>query len=286
MSRIYQSILSSPKRTKLGLAIGACFVGFFTFLVFFSGFVGPYDPQLRFATAVQSPPSIQHVFGTDALGRDVLSRVLSGAKYSISVAFLAVVESLCAGATLGAASGYFGGKIDRAALMGIDALYSFPYLILALLILVMLGPGISNTAIAIAVPLLTQYYRLVRSITLELKERTFIEAERALGASSGYILLTHMLPSYVPTLVVMVSLTIARSIITVSSLDFLGLGIQPPAPEWGTDMALARIYIPNGVWWTTLFPGLAIFLVVTGFSLLAESLDVVLKTRREMEKIL
>ncbi len=286
MNRIYQSISASSKRTKLTLALGLCLVAFFIFLVFFDYAIIPYDPQMRFETAVEASPSIQHLFGTDALGRDVLSRVLSGAKYSISVAFLAVGESLCVGASLGAISGYFGGKIDRAALIAIDAIYSFPSFILALLIVVMLGTSVFNIAIAIALPLLTQYYRLIRSMTLEMKERTFIEAERALGASSRYILLNYMLPSYVPTLLVLISLTAARSIITVSSLGFLGLGIPPPTPEWGTDMALARIFIPNGIWWTTVFPGFAIFLVVTGFSLLAESLTEVLKTRKEIEKIL
>lgn len=280
------SIKISSRQTKLSFAVGVAVTAFFLFLIFFDFTIRPFDPQQRFPGFVNAFPTAIHLFGTDVLGRDVLSRVLAGAKYSILIAALAVTESMVAGTTLGAISGYFGGKVDRVLLLFVDALYSFPAFIMALLIVVMLGGGIENTAGAVAIPLLAQFFRIVRSITLEVKERTFIDAEKGLGASSSFILWHHVSPSYISALLVLVSLTAARSIVTVSSLGFLGLGVQPPTPEWGTEMAQARVFIPDGIWWTTFFPGMFIFLAVIGFSQLAESLNEILRAEERMRKIL
>lgn len=219
-----------------------------------------------------SPLSPEHIMGTDHLGRDVFSRVCHGTGFSLSIAFLAVAISLTIGAPIGVLSGYFGGIIDRILSIIFDALYAFPGIILAILIRISIGPGIIPTAVAISVGFIPQYFRVVRSSALSLKERPFIEALRTLGA--GHKTLIHHIFIYtIPSVTTIATLNMAEAILSVAGLGFLGLGLPPPTPEWGTDLGRGRDFITAGVWWQSTFPGLFIMIAVLAFTLIGESLN-------------
>jgi peptide/nickel transport system permease protein len=219
---------------------------------------------------MNAPPSIEHIMGTDHMGRDLFSRILSGCKYSIAIALLTISLSIPAGATIGLYSGYVGGKIDRLFSIFFEALYAFPSLLLALLIALMMGPGILNTAMAISVGFVPRYFRLVRSVSFSVKGRPFVEAEISLGASSAHIVFKHLLRYALPSIITLSSINLGWAIVTLSSLGFLGLGIPAPAPEWGSMLGRGRDFLLSGVWWSTFFPGLMIVIAVAGFVLIAE----------------
>ena len=244
-------------------------------LVFFGESLAPYGPQ-QMVGEILLPPSSEYLMGTDMLGRDVFSRIISGTKWSVSVSFIAVSMSMLIGTYLGAFSGYFGRSLDRILMVGMDAVYIFPSFVLAVLIAAVMGPGIGTSSLAVTIVMIPTFYRVIRSITLTIKESGFIEAERAIGASGRYIIANHIAPFYLSSLFVLISLGAAQAILITSGLGFLGLGIPPPNPEWGTDLAAGRMYIMDGMWWLTVFPGLLIFLAVLGFNLLSEGLDAVL----------
>lgn len=274
-------ILRSPKGTKFMIISGFLIVFFLLFIAIFSDFIAPYDPYLRSLEKVK-PPSSTHIMGTDALGRDVFSRIIYGSRNSLMVAAITVSITTIIGILLGSISGFYGGKIDRVMLLFFDAMYSLPTTIMALLVVTMIGRGILNISFAMVLPMLGPYYRMIRSITLTVKERTFIEAEKALGASNIYIIVKHILPFFISTLSVLISMSIARTILTTAFLGFLGLGIPPPIPEWGTDLNMGRLWIPRGVWWITLFPGLFIFVAVIGFNLLSEGLNEMFRSEKQI----
>jgi len=217
--------------------------------------------------------------GTDTLGRDVLSRVLWGGRASLAVAIIATLLSMGVGSPLGALSGYFGGKLDTVLTSVMDTLYCFPCYILALLIAVILGPEATNISIAVGISYIPEYFRVVRSIALNIKEKTFIEAEKVLGASHFRIVFIHIMPYTLSSISVMVSMGVADSILAVAGLGFLGLGVRPPTPEWGTDMRWGRDVFLTGSWWISLFPGIFVFLSVLGFNLLSEGINSLLKER-------
>jgi len=274
-------ITRAPREVKFLVISGGIIISFLLFLTLFAEFVAPYNAYQRLFPEML-PPSGVNLMGTDALGRDVLSRVLVGTRNSLTVAFLAVSISLLVGMSLGALSGYWAGKVDRVLLLVMDALYAFPSMITGVIVSVMLGPGLVNTSLAIVVPLIGPYYRIVRSITLSIKQMTFIEAERSLGASKLYIVSRHIAPFFASNLFVLISMSAARAILTVASLGFLGLGVPPPTAEWGTDLNMGRMFIPRGVWWTTVFPGIFIFLAVMGFNLLSEGLNEVYRVEKHL----
>ena len=201
--------------------------------------VGGLDPL---ATTYQylSPPNLAHVMGTDQLGRDLLARVSIGTTFSLLVAFISVIISVGVGCIIGAISGFFGGKTDRAISLAFDALYALPPLIIAILIAAMIGAGIVNTGIAIAVGYMPQYFRIVRGIILSIKERPFIESTRAIGAGYVSLIFRHMMPYAIPSIIALMTLNMGSGIVDVSGLGFLGLGLPPPTPEWGTDLGLRK----------------------------------------------
>ncbi|MCS7031406.1 MAG: ABC transporter permease [Gloeomargarita sp. SKYG116] len=234
--------------------------------------IGLPDPQEFLTHTPQQPPSPQHWFGTDRQGYDVLSRVIFGARAAWQVVLWATGLSLGIGFPLGAVSGYWGGKVDKVLLFLMDTLYTLPGLLLSLTVAFVVGRGVLNAAIALSIAYIPQYYRVIRNHTLSLKNELFVEAARALGASELSILIRHLSGHLGRDLPVLISVNSADAILTLAGLGFLGLGLPPETPEWGHELAQALDSLPTGVWWTTLFPGLAMTGLVVGLSLISEGL--------------
>ncbi len=254
--------------TFIGLAI----LVFYVILAVFAPYLAPYDPVKRVGRSLQ-PPSPEHRFGTDNLGRDVLSRVIYGARIALVIAFLSVAIASAIGIPLGLISGYIGGIFDRTLTLVMDAMYAFPGLILAIAIAALLGPGITNIAISIAVVYAPTYFRVIRNQVTSVKNELYVEAARAIGARRWEILLKYILPNVFPSVVVVLSMNLADAIMTEAGLSFLGLGIAPPTPDWGFDLSNGRRFILSRAWWALLYPGLAIITVVLGFSMFSEGLN-------------
>ena len=265
----------SPKSAKLMFIIGLFFSVILSIFVVFGPYITPRDP-FQFTEDTLSPPSSQYLMGTDNLGRDLLSRLIYGARYSLGISLVAVGLSTVIGLVLGSMSGYFGGNLDRIMMLFMDAMYIFPSFIYMLIMVVVLGPGIWQTALAISIGRIPYNYRLIRSLTISVKERGFIEAERVLGADSWYIIRNHIIPYYTSILFVTFSLGMASGTLAISGLGFLGLGIPPPTPEWGTELAGGRMFLLSGSWWLVIFPGLFVLIAMFGFNLLSEGLDNIL----------
>ncbi|MBZ4650630.1 ABC transporter permease [Thermosipho sp. (in: thermotogales)] len=252
--------------------IGAMILIFFIILAIFSPQIAPYDPTQRVGRAL-TPPNDQFIFGTDNLGRDVLSRVIYGARIALMIAFIAVAIAAGIGVPLGLISGFIGGPLDRTLTLIMDAIYSFPGLILAIAIAAVLGPGIINISISIAVVYTPTYFRVIRNQVSSVKNELYVEAARALGAKNSEILLKYIFPNVLPSIVVVLSMNLADAIMTEAGLSFLGLGIAPPTPDWGFDLSNGQRFVLSRAWWGLLFPGIAIITVVLGFSMFSEGLN-------------
>ncbi|HLY90371.1 MAG TPA: ABC transporter permease subunit [Acetobacteraceae bacterium] len=233
--------------------------------------IAPYDPSTPDYDNVLSPPTLAHLFGTDSYGRDILSRVIWGGRISLSVGFISVIVGGVVGVALGLLSGFFGGWVDSLIMRGADVLFAFPGLLLALAVVAVLGPGISNVIWATAVFGVPAFARLVRGDTLALKQAVYVQAARSIGVSRLKLVSVHILPGTMPGVIVNASLRLGNNILTAASLSFLGLGAQPPSPEWGAMLADGRSYLGVADW-LTLFPGLAIFVVVLAFNVLGDGL--------------
>ncbi|MHA1977791.1 MAG: ABC transporter permease [Candidatus Hodarchaeales archaeon] len=260
---------------RISFLIGVGIVSVILVTAIFADFLAPYDPLEIHADSVHSPPgsSIDFMLGTDALGRDLLSRIIYGTRVSLLVGLTAVLISSVIGATLGVLTGYFGGTLDRLITLPMDALYSFPAFLTALLIVTSMGTSTFYLSLAVAFGLLPKIYRTVRSAAVAIKEEEFIEAEVSIGATDLYIVFRHIYPLCSNVLVVVMTISIATAILSIAGLGFLGLGVPTPTPEWGTDLASGRPNILSGVWWTTMVPAAFIFLTVLGFNLLGEGLN-------------
>lgn len=237
------------------------------------------DPEKGIATRAYQPPGPNYILGTDNVGRDVLSRVVWGARVSLSVGLISVSIGLLFGSTLGLLAGYYGGWADMLISRFIDALLAFPALLLAIAITAALGPQLQNSMIAIGIVNIPTFARLARAQALQLKEREFIEAARALGIKQTDIIRRHILPNTLNPLVVQASLSIAFAILAEATLSFLGLGVQPPTPTWGFDINQARGYLSNNYWWMVAGPGAAIMVTIFGFNLLGDSIRDLLDPR-------
>jgi len=270
----------SSKMTRL-MILGGVFITFgLVFVSIFAPVISPYDP-LNLGFEPLQPPNQNNFFGTDIMGRDLLSRVFYGGRISLSVAIISTLFSLVVAVLIGSTFTYIGGKADRLMILVMDSLWVYPLYLLALVIVVLFGGSFINLALTVGIALIPSLYRVVRSLTLSIKEQTFIEAEKSLGAGTGYIVYRHIIPYLVPTFVVLTSLNMAQAIIIASSLGFLGLGIPPPTPEWGMDLYLGNRVWLRGEWWCTFFPALMIFLSVVGLNLLGEGLDSLLKEKEK-----
>ena len=242
-----------------------------TLLAIFAPAVAPADPILVASVQRLLPPSRAHLFGTDELGRDVLSRIIFGARISMTVGLISVGVALVIGVTLGLVSGYVGGWVDNLIMRFIDVLLAFPGILLAIVIAGTLGPGLRNVMIAVGIFSVPTYARVVRATTLSVKEQEYIEALRALGASDGRIMLRHILPNVSAPVIVLSTLGVATAILSAAGLSFVGLGAQPPTPEWGSMLSQARPYL-RYEWWMATFPGLAIAVTVLAINLVGDGL--------------
>jgi peptide/nickel transport system permease protein len=268
-------------RTKI--YIGGTIVLGLVFLGLFGPLLAPYDPnaqQLR--ESLRAPQGLggAHWLGTDNLGRDIFSRLLFGARVSLIIAFTVVIISGAVGVTLGAISGYFGGRVDFAIQKFVEVIWAFPSLLLAIAILAYLGQGLQNLILALVAQRWISYCRVVRGETLALRHREFVTAARVVGAGHARIIAHHIVPNIVPSSLVIGTFAMATAIIAEASLSFLGLGVPPDVPTWGTMLGDGRNYISTAPW-LTIFPGLAIFTVVLGINLLGDGLRDVLDPRRK-----
>lgn len=234
--------------------------------------IAPYDPISLAPKNRLLPPSSTNWFGTDDGGRDIFSRVVFGARYSLAAAAVVLSLAVTFGTAVGLIAGFAGGKIDEALMRLTDMFLAFPALVLAMGISAALGASLANSMIAIAVVWWPWYARLVRGQTLRLRGEQFVDAARASGASDGHMIIRHILPNCWTPIIVQVSLDVGYAILTTASLSFIGLGAQPPTPEWGAMVATGKDYILDQ-WWLSTFPGLAIFLAVMAFNLVGDGLQ-------------
>jgi len=218
------------------------------------------------------PPTREHPFGTDSLGRDILVRVVHGTRVSLGLGVSAVAVAGVLGSTLGLVAGYAGRRVDLVLMFCMDILLAFPSTLLAIAIVAMIGPGLRNSLLAISLVSIPIYARIGRGAVLELREQEFVTAARGLGGSGRRILMRHIFPNTLPPLIVQTTLAIAFAILEAAALGFLGLGAQPPTPEWGAMLADSYKYFTSGAWWAFFFPGAAIMLSVLGFNLLGDGL--------------
>jgi len=260
--------------TILGLSLTILLV----LMALFAPYIAKYDPNRQDLSKRLSPPSPEHPLGTDQLGRDVLSRVIWGSRISLMIAVMVVAISFSLGTLVGMVAGYFGGKVDELLMRITDMFMAFPRLILAMAVAAALGPGIFNTMLAIAFVSWVYYARLARASTLQVREETFVEAARAVGASNLRIMFRHVLPVIVPPVIVQATLDMGATILTAAGLGFLGLGVQPPTPEWGVMVSEGRRFITEQ-WWVSTFPGLAILIATLGFNLLGDGINDILNVR-------
>lgn len=270
ISTPFSEFVRKFKKQKTAIA-ALVFILFLVVLSFTAKFIAPYGINEYDYNSIMQAPTSAHWFGTDEFGRDLFSRIINGTGISLSVGLFSVTIAAVIGTVLGLLGGYYGGIIDSIIMRVCDALFAFPGIILAIAIVAILGSGMTNVIIAVAVFNTPKFARLVRGKTLATKNSVFVQAAKNIGAGDMRILFKHILPSAVPDIIVQYSMSIGSSILTASSLSFLGMGAQPPTPEWGLLLSNGRTYMMSS-WHITMFPGLAIFATVLSFNLLGDGL--------------
>ena len=273
-----EAAVESPARRALmrlvrrkGAMFGLAVIVLFVALAVFAPLVAPYDPTAQSWTSVRKAPSALHWFGTDDVGRDVLARIIFGARASLVAGCISVAIALAIGVPLGLAAGYIGGFLDALISRITDAMLAIPFLILAIALAAFLGPSLRNAMIAIGITTTPIFVRLTRGQVMAVKVEDYVEAARAVGNPPWRVAFVHILPNILPALMVQASLSIAAAIIAEAALSFLGLGQQPPAPSWGSMLNAAQRFLANAPW-MAVWPGLAIFLTVVSFNLLGDGL--------------
>lgn len=261
------------------LVAGAGIILGIFFMALFAGQIAPYNPQAQDAGPQLTPPGEQHLMGTDNLQRDVFSRMIFGSQTILRISVLAAIISFFGGVPLGLISGFTGGSLDKILSLIMDSMYSFPGLILAIAFAAMLGPGVMNITVAVAVVYIPTYFRLVRGQTLTIKQELYVEAAQAIGATKTTTLLQYVFPNTIATVVVVFTLNVADAIMIEAALTYLGLGLPPDIIDWGMDLSMGKKFLPSGQWWLITFPGVMISLLALGFTMLGEGLAEILNPR-------
>jgi len=271
---------------KRGLAgwitiIGLAMVSAVVVMTVAAPWISPHDPNEIGAGPVLAEPSESFPLGTNHMGQDMLSRLIWGGSTMLQVAVLSVLVCLAVGVPVGLLSSYAGGLVDKSTSLAMDSIYAFPGLVLAIAIAAMLGPGVVNMSLSIAVVYVPSYYRIVRSQVLSIKELPYVEAARTLGASGRSTLLRYILPNVLPSVVAVATINFADAILTAAGLTFVGLGLPISTPDWGWDLTYGRRLLPSGAWWVIAFPGLMIVILALGFALAGEGLSELLNPKLE-----
>lgn len=264
---IMASRFKKNKRAMVGLWMAAIFV----IVAISARWIAPYDPIAQNMQIMLEPPSPSHPFGTDEFGRDILSRIIYGAQISLMIGIVGVLISVVFGVALGTIAGYFGAKADTLIMRVMDIFMAFPSFLLALAIVSVLGPGMGNLMIAIGIFSIPTFARISRGTVISVKNKEYIEAARAMGATHSLIIFKHVIPNSIAPIIVMSTLRIATAILTASGLSFLGMGAQPPTPEWGAMLSTGREYLRSAPHVSTI-PGLAIMFMVLAFNMLGDGL--------------
>jgi peptide/nickel transport system permease protein len=267
---LWSNVFKRLKKSKTSM-FGLFIVLVLIFFAIFAPFIAPHDPIVGQLSLRHNAPSAEYLFGTDSQGRDVLSRVLYGAKISIEIGLISVGIALIFGITMGVLAGYYGGVIDIIVMRIVDIMLAFPTILLALAIVTILGPSLTNAMIAVGVVNIPKFARIVRSSVLSVKENEYIEAAISIGCTDFEIITKHILPNCLAPILVQSTLTIGTAILEAAGLSFLGLGAQPPMAEWGSMLADSRGYMRQAPW-SVMYPGLAIMVTVLGFNLLGDGL--------------
>ena len=247
-------------------------------MAFSAPYLAPYDPIRIDLKARLSPPSKDHIFGTDELGRDILSRIMYGARISLRIGVLVILISGGLGALIGGVSGYVGKGSDNIIMRIMDVILSFPPLVLAMALAAAMGPNLNNAILAVAFVMIPKFARMVRGEALVVKEKQFIAAARSSGAGSMWIIVHHVVPNCLSSVIVLATLILGETILIAASLSFIGLGAQPPSPEWGAMISVGRKFLMDQ-WWYATFPGLFILLTVIGFNIFGDALRDILDPR-------
>jgi peptide/nickel transport system permease protein len=265
------------RRSRLTM-IGSVIIVIFLLIAAFAPLIAPYSPVEQNLSIKLQSPSWQHLFGTDQFGRDIFSRVITGSRTALWIIFLVSVISGSIGIIIGVTAGYFGGIVDEVLMRITDMFLAFPSLVLAMAFAAMLGPNLTNTIIAISIVSWTTYARLSRAEAIKVKSQPYIEAIRAAGGGNLRIMFLHVLPMCISPVLVQLTLRMGTIILTAASLGFLGLGVQPPTPEWGAMVSDGRNFLIDQ-WWISTFPGIFIAFVVLGFNLLGDGIRDMLDPR-------
>lgn len=271
----------SVQLTIVGLTITVLFISIAIAAPTLQAWGWLQNPNEGLSNPIHEAPGLQHWFGTTRQGYDVFSRTLFGSQAAVQVVILATSISLIVGVPLGLVSGYLGGKVDRILLFLMDVVYTLPGLLLSITLAFVVGRGVFNAAIALSIAYIPQYYRVVRNHTTSVKTELFIEAAQAMGATPARVLSKHLLFNVIQSVPVLFTLNAADAILILGSLGFLGLGLPPEVPEWGHDLRLALDALPTGIWWSALFPGLAMTLMVVGLSLFGEGLSEIFRFKKK-----
>ncbi len=282
LGKLFSKFISNGKKYGVEwwiLVFGALIVLGILFMAVFAGSIAPFDPHDQEAGPQLAPPGGKHLLGTDNLQRDVWSRMVFGSQTILKISVLAAIVSFGIGVPLGLISGFAGGALDKALSLIMDSMYSFPGLILAIAFAAMLGPGVINITLAVAVVYTPTYFRLVRGQTLTIKEELYVEAAQALGAKNSTILAQYIFPNTIATTVVVFTLNVADAIMIEAALTYLGLGLPPSVIDWGMDLSMGKKFLPSGQWWLITFPGAMISILAVGFTMLGEGLAEILNPR-------
>ena len=231
------------------------------------------DFSISFNNGIYEPPSLSHLCGTDRLGRDVCLRTLQGSNIAIEIVFLSLIFAIGIGFPLGLVSGYFGGFFDKSLSLIMDTIFSIPVILLSVVIAFVFGKGIINAAFALCIVYSPQYFRLIRNQTISIKSSDYVQAAQISGASNFRIIRKYIIPNIITPLPILLTLNAADAVLVLGSLGFLGLGVPADIPEWGSDLNLAIAALPTGIWWTALFPGLAMFFLVLALSFIGEGME-------------